>query len=78
MTIPPTVTGALDVAAGDQVLAVALPGTGRLQLLAAADALQEATGEFAPDPVAPAAVEEATVPAPASRTRVRPAFGHRG
>lgn len=74
LSLPPTLTGALAVDGGDQVLAVALPASGELRLLAAADALQELTGELPteqPDtaPAAPAGTF-------ARRTRVRPAFGH--
>jgi hypothetical protein len=74
LTLPPTVTGALRVEAGDQVLAVALPAQGELRIHAAADALQQVTGEL--EPVKPAAPERAGAGPPASRTRVRPAFGH--
>lgn len=44
LTLPPTVTGALSVSRGEQVVAVAVPATGELHLRAAADALQQITG----------------------------------
>ncbi|MBY9074215.1 hypothetical protein K1X13_05200 [Nocardioides sp. WL0053] len=70
--LPPTLTGALAVDGGDQVLAVALPASGELRLVAAADALQELTGELQPDEAAGGASSAApSVPS----TRVRPAFG---
>ena len=46
LTLPPTVTGSLDVGRGDQVVAVAVPATGELHLRAAADVLQHLTGEL--------------------------------
>lgn len=77
ITLPPTLTGALMVGGGDQVLAVALPATGELQLFPAADALQQLTGEQPPNQADSGAAAGAPSPArPAPRTRVRPAFGH--
>ena len=71
LTLPPTVTGALGVGPGEQVLAVAVPATGELLLRAAADVLQELTGPLPQATPAP----PAAAPAPAGRggrSRVRP------
>jgi hypothetical protein len=76
LSLPPTLTGALAVGGGDQVLAVALPATGELQLFAAADALQELTGDLPRDPANADSAAASTATQPAPRTRVRPAFGH--
>jgi hypothetical protein len=67
LTLPPTVTGALDVGRGEQVVAVAVPATGELHLRAAADVLQQVTGalEVAVDEPTPAQA------APAGRARRR-------
>lgn len=46
LTLGPTITGALDVGPGEQVVAVAVPSVGELHLRAAADALQLITGAF--------------------------------
>ena len=73
LLLPPTVTGALGVAPGAQVVAVAVPATGMLLLLAAADVLQQLTGPL-PD-AAVAAPEQTTHSAPGSRggrSRVKP------
>jgi len=74
LTLPPFLTGALDVRTGDQVLAVAALATGELHVHAAADVAQALTGpvtsqqELSPP---------ATLPSPATgRGRVRPRFGH--
>jgi hypothetical protein len=70
LTLPPTLTGALGVTAGEQVVLIAIPAAGELRLLAAADALQLITG-----PVENGAGDAGTEVAglrPAGRTRVAP------
>lgn len=76
MTLPPPVTGALGIAPGEQVIAIALPDRGELRLLAAADGLQELTGHLDALPTAePAAQTGRGAPVPV-KTRVRAAYGH--
>ncbi|GAA3565694.1 hypothetical protein GCM10022197_21960 [Microlunatus spumicola] len=74
LTVPPPLTGALALSAGDQVLAIAFPAFDELRLLSAADALQELTGTLTVDDVVP------TVTVAPARvgvsTRIRPAYGH--
>lgn len=70
LTLPPSVTGALDVARGEQVLAVAVPATGELHLRAAADVLQQVTGELFATALDDQAVDEQPA-APARRGRLK-------
>lgn len=74
LTLPPSITGALDVARGQQVVAVAVPATGELHLRAAADVLQQVTGVLDTS----ADDEPAAIPAPAAglptRSRVKEAW----
>lgn len=67
LTLPPTVMGALDVTRRDQVVAVAVPVTGKLHLRAAADVLQQITGAFD----VPVEAPTAEPPADAGRARRR-------
>ena len=71
LTLPPSLAAALDVEAGEQVLAVAVLAAGELHLHAAADVLQSLTG-----PVAAPGAPEATVTPLRSRrsTQVLAAF----
>ncbi len=73
VTLPPTLTGALRVGPGDQVLAITLPDRGELHL-AAADALQDITGALTP--IQTGAAEPAPVgeTEPRRPSRVRAAF----
>ena len=73
--VPVKVTGALDVRAGDQIIVIALPGASEMRVAAAADALQELTGELVPDRV-PEPVAQYEVESAKPRSQVRPAFGH--
>lgn len=76
LTLPPALTGALAVRGGEQVLAIALPTTGELQLLAAADVLQELTGERPKDAAPTRPVLDPGAQRHAAKSRVRASFGH--
>ena len=82
LTLPPTALGSLGVNAGDQVVAVAVPATGELHLLAAADVLAQLTGPVADAPAPPAVARPAAsrqpqpgAPAVPGRHRLTPPVG---
>jgi hypothetical protein len=74
LTLPPTVTGALDVARGEQVVAVAVPATGELHLRAAADVLQQVTGDLDTTSDDKPVAEAVLTAGPAGRSRVKTAW----
>jgi bifunctional DNA-binding transcriptional regulator/antitoxin component of YhaV-PrlF toxin-antitoxin module len=73
LLLPPAVVARLDLGTGAQVLLIAIPGTGELHVVAAADALCRLTGPLA-DPTPVPTDAQAPAGAPPRRTSIRPPF----
>ena len=60
--LPPTLVGGLDLRGGDQVVAIALPGTGELHLPPAGDVLQQPCSTLSTPRVTPLITPSASAP----------------